>query len=122
VAYEKNVRSFFLSVEKTVSASTTTSPGYAHTYWVNPEYDTYGALTVEEIADIVRQYGVAAQIKLISLNASTEAARAGAHGRGFSVISSAIRSLAERTADITGQISRLQIRIKSSTEESDQTG
>jgi len=130
------LRSFFLNVEKPVSASATTSPVHVHTYLGNPEYDTYRALTVEEIADIVRQYGVAAQIKLISLNASPEAARAGAHGRGLSVIASAIPPLAERTADITsaipplaertaditGQISRLQMRIKSSTEESGQTG
>lgn len=70
--------------------------------------------TAKEIAELVSENGnIAAQIKLISLNASIEAARAGVHGRGFSVIASAIRGLAERTADITGQISRLQMRIRS---------
>ena len=70
--------------------------------------------TVKEIAELVSENGnIAAQIKLISLNASIEAARAGVHGRGFSVIASAIRALAERTAVITGNIDRLQMRIKS---------
>lgn len=73
------------------------------------------AETAKEIAELVSENGnIAAQIQLISLNASIEAARAGIHGRGFSVIASAIRGLAERTADITGQISRLQMRISSS--------
>ncbi|ORM63959.1 chemotaxis protein [Pantoea rodasii] len=72
------------------------------------------AEAAKEIAELVSENGnIAAQIKLISLNASIEAARAGIHGRGFSVIASAIRGLAERTADITGQISRLQKRIQS---------
>lgn len=71
--------------------------------------------TAKEIAELASENGnIAAQIKLISLNASIEAARAGVHGRGFSVIASAIRVLAERTTDITDQIFRLQMRIRSS--------
>lgn len=78
------------------------------------------AETAKEIAVLVSENGnIAAQIQLISLNASIEAARAGIHGRGFSVIASAIRGLAERTADITGQISRLQMRIRSSVTDTD---
>lgn len=76
------------------------------------------AETAKEIAELVSENGsIAAQIKLISLNASIEAARAGVHGRGFSVIASAIRNLAERTADITTHISRLQLRIRGFAEE-----
>ena len=55
------VHSSFLNGKKPVSASATTSPGHAHTYFGNQEYDTSRALTVEEIADIVRQYGAAAR-------------------------------------------------------------
>lgn len=44
-----------------VSASATTSPGHAHTYSGNQEYETARALTVEEIGGIVSQYGVAAR-------------------------------------------------------------
>ena len=70
------------------------------------------AASVSEIADLVSENAnIAAQIKLISLNASIEAARAGVQGRGFSVIASEIRELADRTAEITENISRLQIRL-----------
>lgn len=51
----------FLAGQKPVSASATTSPGHAHTYQGNQEYVTARALTVEEIAGIVEQYGVAAR-------------------------------------------------------------
>ncbi len=78
--------------------------------------------TVKEIAGLVSENGnIAAQIKIISLNASIEAARAGVHGRGFSVIASAIRALAERTAVITGNIDRLQMRIRSVSGDSETT-
>ncbi|MFB4339533.1 PAS domain-containing methyl-accepting chemotaxis protein [Pantoea sp. CS_6] len=71
--------------------------------------------SVSEIADLVSENAnIAAQIKLISLNASIEAARAGVQGRGFSVIASEIRELADRTAEITENISRLQIRLDAS--------
>lgn len=73
------------------------------------------ATSVSEIADLVSENAnIAAQIKLISLNASIEAARAGVQGRGFSVIASEIRALADKTAEITENISRLQIRLNAS--------
>lgn len=73
------------------------------------------AASVSEIADLVSENAnIAAQIKLISLNASIEAARAGVQGRGFSVIASEIRELADRTAEITANISRLQTRLDAS--------
>lgn len=71
--------------------------------------------SVSAIAELVSENAnIAAQIKLISLNASIEAARAGVQGRGFSVIASEIRELADRTAEITENISRLQVRLDAS--------
>lgn len=60
---------------------------------------------VENITHVIR--GIANQTSLLSLNASLEAARAGVHGRGFSVVAEEVRALANKTASATSEIDEM---------------
>jgi methyl-accepting chemotaxis protein len=86
---------------------------------------TETARTVEKLGqhsekiDIIIKliHGIAYQIKLLGINAAIEAAHAGQYGAGFSVVAGEIRSLAERTAGATREITDLVASIKSGIDE-----
>jgi methyl-accepting chemotaxis protein len=65
---------------------------------------------IAEIAEMIN--GVARHTKLLSFNATIEAARAGDAGRGFSVVASEVRNLAERTSAATSTINDMLPQIK----------
>ena len=65
--------------------------------------DTFGKIT-----DIlILEQDIADQIKLLTLNASIEAARAGDQGLGFAVLAKQMRELVERTSNAAGKTEEL---------------
>ncbi len=76
------------------------------------------AKAADQIGDIVGVInGIAEQTNLLALNATIEAARAGEAGRGFSVVASEVKTLAEQTGKSTEQIGAKVAEIQSTTNE-----
>ncbi len=69
------------------------------------------AKTVTAMQEIVKKIGIieeiARQTHMLSLNATIEAAKAQEHGKGFSVVASEVRSLAERSQTAAEEINEL---------------
>jgi methyl-accepting chemotaxis protein len=65
---------------------------------------------IHEIVATINQ--ISEQTNLLALNAAIEAARAGEHGKGFAVVSSEIRKLAETSQQSTEQIADILGKIR----------
>lgn len=80
---------------------------------------------VEQLAETANKIGnvisliqdIAEQTNLLALNATIEAARAGEAGKGFAVVASEVKGLANQTAKATGDIASQISDIQNSTQE-----
>ena len=74
------------------------------------------AQAARKIDDVVKLIqSVAGQTNLLALNATIEAARAGAAGKGFSVVASEVKALAVQTAKATDDIASEVAAVQAST-------
>ena len=89
---------------------------------ISQQMDTIGSSIVRlseqsvSIGDITATVSdLADQSNLLAVNAAIEAAKAGEHGRGFSVVAQEIRSLAEQSKRATAQVRSILAEIQKAT-------
>lgn len=79
------------------------------------EYSSHATKHVETINEVVSFIkNIATQTNLLGLNAAIEAARAGQHGKGFSIVANEVRKLSLDSARATENIENVIEQIKQS--------
>ncbi len=65
---------------------------------------------IKSMADIIS--GIASQTNLLALNAAIESARAGEHGKGFSIVADEVRTLSEQCTNAVSSIQSTILRVQ----------
>lgn len=99
------------AVRATVSSMNTVSD-YLERAFTNYQALATQAATISSIVENIQD--LAKQTNLLAINAAIEAARAGTSGRGFAVIASEVRQLAERSRTAGQQIGDIARQLKHS--------
>lgn len=74
---------------------------------------------INRLSDVIERIdSISTQTNILALNASIEASRAGEAGKGFAVVAGEIRTLAEETQNMTGDMSAFVEQIKEASQKS----
>ncbi|BCN31604.1 methyl-accepting chemotaxis protein [Anaeromicropila herbilytica] len=111
---ERQLGEVSITIQELASASGTI---HSNEQEVNKEIEeiTIMANQIVEISNMIKS--IADATKMLGLNASIEAARAGVAGRGFSVVANEINKLSEQSKNTVPKIKKLTDDIKSKVEE-----
>ncbi len=111
----ESIAESFAQITANVSASSNLARQARETAKENENVASEAVASMEKIAEASQEIervvsvidGITFQINLLALNAGVEAARAGDAGRGFSVVASEVRALAQRSSDAATEITQV---------------
>lgn len=105
------IREIQAQIEK-VSHQVESSSGRAGDTLEAASHLDQGAVAITNISELVRR--LSTQLKILAINASIEAARAGVHGSGFGVVAREMGKLSEQTAAAMVQVDSVTAGLRDS--------